>query len=70
MTTRLTVQKLICEDLNYCCEWAFFTLHKRTALIAHRLGVTPRAVRYHKAQMREGELCCQNTKRCLKGKLV
>lgn len=68
--SRITLKKLICDGLGYCCEFSFFKLHRRTALIAARLGVTERAVRYHKAQFRRGEFQCCKAQNCLKGKLV
>lgn len=68
-TQRQTVELLICEGLGYCCEYAFFKLYRRTSLIADRLGVTPRAVRYHKAQFDNKELTCKGREKCLKGKL-
>ncbi len=61
--TRPTVKKLIEEDLGYCCEWFFFQLYRRTAVVADRLGVTTRAVKYHKAACRNGK--CSGKPNCL-----
>lgn len=66
---RETVHSLICDGLGYCCEFAFFRLNKRTGLIAARLGVTDRAIRYHKAAFKAGEFRCKNAAKCLKGRL-
>ena len=66
---RQTVEILICEGLGYCCEYAFFRVYRRTSLSADRLGVTRRAVGYHKAAFDAGELKCEGRERCLKGKL-
>lgn len=56
---------MITESLGYCCEWAFFCYHKKTAVIAARLGVTTRAVQKHKAATREcGQ--CEHRAKCLK----
>ncbi len=44
------IEKMICTDLHYCCLWAFFKLYKQTGLIAARLGVSSRAIRYLKAR--------------------
>jgi len=63
------LRDLIRDGLGYCCEYAFFRLHKRTGLIAARLGVSDRAVRYHKAAFKAGDLKCECTDRCLKGRL-
>ena len=67
--TRPTVQSLICEGLGYCCEYAFFRLHRQTGLIAARLGINPRTVRYHKQRFKEKEMKCENCAKCLKGRL-
>ena len=67
--SRQTVKRLVCEGLNYCCLWAFFRLHKRTGLIATRLGVTERAIRYWKMAFKQGDLSCEKCEKCLKDKL-
>lgn len=67
---RVTVESLICEGLGYCCEFAFFTCFKRTGLIAERLGVEPRTVRYHKMAFVDGKTKCEKKPTCLKGKLI
>lgn len=72
--SRITVKKLICDPtpygLGYCCIYAFFRVHKRTGLIAERLGICDRAVRYHKADFKAGEFQCESvTGKCLKGRL-
>ena len=55
-----TIQSMICDDLGYCCEWYFFSRFSNTDLIAARLGVSTRAVRYHKAAPAtcESRDCC------------
>lgn len=63
--TRPTVRILITQDLGYCCEWFFFTRFKNTALIADRLGVTERAVRYAKARVKCGSDQCQGKPACM-----
>ena len=67
--TQITIVALITEPppsgLGYCCEWFFFSRFKRTALIAARLGVTPRAVCYHKEAWRAGECACEGKPNCL-----
>lgn len=57
---------LITEGLGYCCEWFFFSRYSNTDMIATRLGVTPRAVRYHKTALEEGELHCEQCSNCMK----
>ena len=66
----ITVKALITapppSGLGYCCEWLFFQKFKRTGIIAERLGVTPRAVKYHKAEAKKGK--CEGCTRCMKGR--
>lgn len=65
-----TVRNLICsKGLGYCCPWIFFKYFKRTGMIADRLGVTPRAIRLHKAEFREGLIACEGRPNCMKHKL-
>lgn len=66
----LSVELLITEGLGYCCAWVFFMRYKRTALIAARLGVTTRAVRYAKARFNSGEIKCNNCANCMGKKLT
>lgn len=69
---RVTVRELICDGLGYCCEYAFFRMEKRTGLIAERLGVDARTVRYHKMAYKDGDLVCEKLiagEKCLKGRL-
>jgi hypothetical protein len=63
---RPTIKILIEEDLGYCCQWFFFNQFRRTAVVAMRLGVTDRAIRYVKAEMKEGCLQCEDNPRCMK----
>ena len=66
MSAKRVVKGLIEDDLGYCCEYAFFTLYKKTALIAARLGVSTRAIKKHKALVREGCEKCEAKQGCLK----
>ena len=67
--TRLTVRSLIVEDLGYCCPYFFFRHYKQTALIAARLGVTERAVRYAKAEAKS-QCVCEGKGNCLGKKIT
>lgn len=61
---RQTIKLLVTEGLGYCCLWAFFRLfpsRRETSLIADRLGVSDRAVRY--ARNNAGK--CEKCKNCL-----
>lgn len=66
--TRPTIRIMVVEDLGYCCPYSFFSLYRQTALIAARLGVTTRAVKYHKQMLRSGQYVCEGKANCLKGK--
>ena len=61
--TRILIADLI-RDLHYCCEFRFFSLYRRTGIIAERLGVTTRAVRARRALYREGKLQCDKCPNC------
>lgn len=61
---RPTIHDMITQDLGYCCEFWFFSYYRQTSLIAARLGVSPRAVRYHKADNKACGLC-QKKEGCL-----
>lgn len=66
---RQTVRLLVCDreqGLGYCCPYVFFSLYPSTSLIAARLGVTTRAVRYYKAQLKAGDLRCEERSNCMK----
>jgi len=64
--TRPTIKILIEQDLGYCCQWFFFNQFRRTALIAARLGVSDRAIRYSKAEVKKGCLKCENNPTCMR----
>lgn len=64
--TRALTPTLITQGLGYCCLWAFFQFHRRTGLIATRLGIDPRTVRRWKARVREGEFTCEGKGNCMK----
>jgi hypothetical protein len=70
---QITIAALITEPppsgLGYCCEWFFFSRYRQTALIAARLGVTPRAVRYHKEAWRACECSCEGKANCLRKRI-
>lgn len=62
--TRPTIKILIETDLGYCCEWFFFSHFRQTALIADRLGVSTRAIKYHKEACRS--TTCPGSPGCMK----
>lgn len=67
---RITVRSLIEEDLGYCCQWFFFTHYRQTSVIAARLGVSDRAIRYAKAEVDEKREVCKNLQNCLRKKIT
>jgi hypothetical protein len=62
---RSQTEALICDGLGYCCAYAFFRVHKRTGMIAARLGVTDRTVRYWKSKFKRKELQCYGNATCM-----
>lgn len=66
---KITIAHLVTDGLGYCCEYGFFRRYKRTGLIAERLGVSERAVRYRKELFRSGEVACQHCEKCIDKKL-
>lgn len=52
--------------LGYCCPWAFFSIFRKTAVIADRLGMTQRAVQMAKRRVDEGEWKCEQCGNCMK----
>jgi len=63
--TRPTIRLLVTQDLGYCCPWFFFTHFRQTGLIAARLGVSERAVRYAKEAVDDGRTTCEGCPNCL-----
>jgi hypothetical protein len=63
--SRGTIHHLITSGLGYCCPWMFFHLFRKTGVIAARLGVTERAVRYAKKRVKEGEWVCEGHPTCM-----
>lgn len=69
MAERVLFKELVVDGLGYCCEWGFFKLNRQTGMIAARLGVVDRTVRYHKMAFKDGCLSCEKRPNCLKGRL-
>lgn len=63
---RQLIKELITQDLGYCCLYGFFNTFRQTARIADRLGVTTRAIKIHKARVRDGCAVCEEKENCLK----
>lgn len=64
-----TVVSYITRDLGYCCAWGFFQLYpgpKWTQLVADRLGVSTRAIRY----CRNAAKSCDGNNRCKQVKIL
>ena len=67
---RITIEHMITVYLGYCCIWAFFKRNSQTDMIATRLGVSDRAVRYRKAEFNSGFYSCKDCENCLHKKGV
>lgn len=67
---RLSVATLITDGLGYCCPWLFFQLYRKTSVIADRLGVTDRAVRYLKSKVDNHVCTCEGHPHCMKHLLL
>lgn len=66
MDQRITLQSLVCNDLKYCCLYAFFSLYAdRPGQIALRLGLSRVAVHKHKRRFLAGEYVCEKRENCL-----
>lgn len=63
---RITLQSLL-SSLGYCCPRFFFQTFRRkpTWMIALRLGLDPRTIRYYRAAYRAGQLTCEGRPECL-----
>ena len=61
-----TIASMITEDLGYCCVTFFFSRYKKTALVAARLGVSARAVRYAREADRLHPCVCEGREACMK----
>lgn len=63
---RITVSRLVTEDLGYCCLWFFFLRYRQTSVIADRLGVSPSTIKAHRARLHAGLYSCANRPGCMK----
>lgn len=63
---RPLITTLIVDGLGYCCTWAFFSIFRKTAVIAARLGVSTRTVQRGKARVDDGLDKCRGCKNCMK----
>lgn len=63
---RPLIETLVTKGLGYCCPWAFFSIFRRTQVIADRLGVHPSNVRRAKAKVKCGEWKCERCGNCMK----
>lgn len=67
MPNRL-MEKLVVENLGFCCVYGYFTDVENEAKdnksIANTLGVTERTVRWWKQQVRDRHCTCEHALRC------
>lgn len=60
------LMKQLANYENECCVFAFFIRQwGPTNEIAERLGVSERAVRYNKQQIKEGKCKCERSHKCI-----
>lgn len=59
--------KLVHEELGFCCFWAFFKVHKPvpTGMLAAGLGLSRRTVQTYRQPFRRGEYKCLKCENCL-----
>jgi len=65
-----SIKEMVTQDLGYCCLPFFFSRYKKNALIAARLGVSDRAVRYNRAEVLASRVTCENCSGCLEKRLA
>lgn len=65
----LTFRQLVCEDLRYCCPYAFICLYKKTETLTERLGLHRRTIQLHKQKWKAGEYKCEQADKCLAKKI-
>ena len=71
MTTKISIREMLTRDLGFCCPWAGLEANKEISsnMLAARLGVGGRAIRYQWDKVASGEIKCEHRKDCMKEKL-
>lgn len=71
MTTRTSIREMLTRDLGFCCPWAALEANREHSsnVLADRLGVSGRAIRYQWDKVVSGETKCERRSTCMKGKL-
>ncbi len=62
---RITIKRLVEEDLGYCCLWFFLTRFRKSRQVADRLGVDIRTVNYARNKVSSGEEKCRECANCM-----
>lgn len=62
---------MLTRNLGFCCQYAGLEANRRVSspLLAARLGVSDRAIRYKYESLAEGSIRCEGCLNCMKGKL-
>jgi hypothetical protein len=72
MPPRITIRYLLTSSgLGFCCPWAGLMANRAISseVLATRLGVSGRAVRYQYDSIASGDLKCEHCRNCMKGAL-
>lgn len=62
---------MLTRNLGFCCQYAGLEANRRVSgvLLAARLGVSDRAIRYKYESLADGTIRCENCSTCMKEKL-
>lgn len=70
--TKTSISDLLTRTgLGFCCPYAGLEANRAvpTGLLAARLGVSARAIRYHYSSLADGGVRCEHLKNCMKERL-
>lgn len=71
MPIRLSIREMLTRDLGFCCPWAALEANREHSsnILADRLGVSGRAIRYQWDKVVSGETKCEHRSDCMKEKI-
>lgn len=71
MAAKISIREMLTRDLGFCCPWAALEANRENSsnVLADRLGVSGRAIRYQWDKVASGETKCEHRSDCMKGKL-
>lgn len=57
-----------CQDIGYCCPYAFFTINSskrdRNKALAKKLNLSESAIEFNKRKLKNGGFKCENEPNC------